>query len=160
MNQNLPALLKALEGALSEDVLPEVNSPHVRTQLVAVVDVLQKLERLVVWSPELQDAKLALIDSACEAVARSASEAGVAMPALERPPVEAREGESASDAALAAAEERLIGVIDWFFDSMESFPEDLRASLDRQLCQTLRAVLGEDRKFVARANFSAMSSGG
>ena len=54
MNGSLPALVEALRRALREEVAPDVAGDHARTQLAAVVDILGKLEAMIVWSPEAQ----------------------------------------------------------------------------------------------------------
>jgi len=59
MNFSLAALFQGARRALAEGVMPETTSDHARAQLAGVLDILGKLEGMVVWSPQAQAQQLA-----------------------------------------------------------------------------------------------------
>lgn len=77
---NHPAAVFALvKKVLREDVKPELSSDHANTQLAGVLDILEKLERILVPSPEILRQKLAIIDEATHTAPTSLEEGEAAL---------------------------------------------------------------------------------
>lgn len=154
MNQSLDALMGSIGRALREEILPELQSDHARSQLAGVLDVLGKVQHMVVWSPDVVREQLDLLeDCLAQAVARIAAAGETApaglVPAAPRP--------SATQAdlrrALADAERRFARLTDWLFAS----PGE-RAELHELLRTALRNTLKAQRRLVPSADFSSMTA--
>jgi len=51
--------LAAIGTALRDDVLAELTSEHARSQLLGAIEVLDKLQGLMEWSPEMRREQIA-----------------------------------------------------------------------------------------------------
>jgi hypothetical protein len=152
MRQSLPELIHAARLALSEAVRPELTSDHAHAQLAGVLDILAKLERMVVWSPEALGRRLQKLQEGCDAFVVRLAEEGVSLPSYAPRP-----GASIEEAMLAG-EERLMQLIDWMFEPGHSLSMEARRALDGILQQTLRQELVIERKLIPLTDFTAMSS--
>lgn len=159
MNQSLEALVGSMRRALSEEILPELQSDHARSQLAGVLDVLGKIESMVVWSPDVTREQLELLeDCLSQAVTRItamglAAPAGIAPAALVQPATQAD-----LQAALADAERRFALLTDWLFAPPEDLPAPFIAELHELLRTALRNTLKAQRRLVPSADFSSMTA--
>jgi hypothetical protein len=161
MNQSLVDLLEGMRRSLREVVQPELSTDHARTQLAGVLDILGKLERMIVWSPDAMRERLDIIDAGILFIERRACAAGFA------PPASASSGAPQTDAkpllqselagALRRADSRLAILTDWLFEPTAGLPIALRTELDAHLRGTLAAALKIERRMIARADFSSMT---
>ncbi|RYX91463.1 MAG: hypothetical protein EOO28_25510 [Comamonadaceae bacterium] len=62
MNQSLEALMGSMRRALEGEIQPELQSDHARSQLAGVLDVLRKIESMVVWSPDVTREQLEVLE--------------------------------------------------------------------------------------------------
>lgn len=152
MKQSLPELVRAARIALGEAVQPELTSDHARSQLAGVLDILAKLERMVVWSPEALREQATLLQGGCDAFnARLAAE-GMKLPAFSIP------ADAPAQAQARAAEAHVMQLTDWLFDPSHAIADATRADLDRILQQALRQALIVERKLIPLTDFTAMST--
>jgi hypothetical protein len=152
MKQSLPELVRAARIALGEAVQPELSSDHARSQLAGVLDILAKLERMVVWSPEALREQAQLLQGGCDAFnARLAAE-GMRLPALSIPV------DAPAQAQARAAEAHVMQLTDWLFDPSHVIADATRTDLDRILQQALRQALIVERKLIPLTDFTAMST--
>lgn len=159
MNQSLEALVGSVCRALSEEILPELQSDHARSQLAGALDVLGKIESMVVWSPDVVREQLDLLEACLsQAVARIA-DAGQAGPAGLAPASPAKpETHAALQAALADAERRFALLTDWLFALPGGLPTPFSEELHDLLRTALRNTLKAQRRLVPRADFSSMTA--
>ncbi|MBG9388038.1 hypothetical protein [Caenimonas aquaedulcis] len=155
MKQSLPELVRAARVALAEAVRPELTSDHARSQLAGVLDILAKLERMVVWSPEALREQAALLRAGCQAFTARLAADGVTPPPLTTPP---GSPDDSAEAQAHAAEEQVMQLTDWLFDPSTRVAEALRSDLDRILQQALRQALIVERKLIPLTDFTAMST--
>lgn len=159
MNQSLEALMGSMRRALRDEILPELTSDHARSQLAGVLDVLGKVESMVVWSPDVVREQLELLDAClAQAVTRIAAEghpvpAGVAPGAPAKP-----ETHAALQAELVHAERRFGLLTDWLFSPPTELPAPLKDELHELLRTALRHTLKAQRRLVPNADFSAMTA--
>jgi len=156
MNIELSKLIEALRRTLEDNVQPELRTDHARGQLAAVQDILGKLGRMAVWSPDAsaQQARV-LAEGYADFVARLA-QAGVKLP-LPLPLPASRQDGSPED-ALLAAEAQAMQLTDWLFDDGATLPLSVHAELDAILRQALRQQLIIQRKLIPLTDFGAMTS--
>lgn len=154
MNQPLEALMGSIERALRDEILPELQSDHARSQLAGVLDVLGKVHHMAVWSPDVACEQLALLEAClAQAVARIAA-SGETPPADLVPAVPLPCATQADlQRALADAERRFARLTDWLFAS----PGE-HAELHELLRTALRNTLKAQRRVVPSADFSSMTA--
>jgi hypothetical protein len=160
MNQSLHALVGSIRRSLREEILPELASDHARSQLAGVLDILGKMESMVVWSPDVTREQLVLLD-ACIVDAMTRIEAtGLGGPAGMKPAsaVATHADQATLEAALRDAEQRFARLTDWLFDAPQDLPAALRDELHALLRTTLRNTLKAQRRLVPSADFSAMTA--
>jgi hypothetical protein len=138
MNYSMHSVFTLMKKVLREDVKAELRSDHATTQLAGVLDILEKLERQLVPSPDLLRKKLAILRSA------SAEAGGTFAPE----PTD----QASLEQAVRDGEAELRRLTDVAFDTGD-------ASLHRLLQATLRKLLQVERSAVPRADFGAMTSG-
>ena len=152
MKQSVPALIHAVRLSLAEAVQPELASDHARAQLAGVLDILAKLERMVVWSPDALGEQLRLLQHGCDAFTALLAREDVRTPEFRQAAgVPVKE-------AVRFAEEHVMLITDWLFDPSHSIADSVRAELDRILQQTLRQTLIIERRLIPLTDFTAMSS--
>jgi hypothetical protein len=159
MNQPLDALMGSIRRALSEEILPELQSDHARSQLAGVLDVLGKVESMVVWSPDVTREQLELLETCLrQAAARifAAGHTGPAGIALASPATPATD--AALQAALVDAERRFALLTDWLFSPTRGLPAPLGEELHDLLRTALRNTLKAQRRLVPGADFSSMTA--
>ena len=161
MNQSLEALMASMRRALRDEILPELASEHARSQLAGVLDVLGKVERMVVWSPDVTREQLDLLeDSLSQAVALIAAAGHAAPEGLAEAAPARRETQIALLAALAGAERRFALLTDWLFSASGGIPAPLADELHALQRTTLRNTLKAQRRLVSSADFSSMTAPG
>lgn len=157
MNQSLPALLDAMRRVLRQEILPELGSEFGRSQLLGLLDILEKLERLVVWSPDVMREQLAAIRHGCAQFESMARDLG--KPAPPGPEFallqQATHGELEQD--LKKANSRVIDLTDWLYSPDATFSADERASLESLMRDTIQKTVAAERRLVSRTNFSTMT---
>jgi hypothetical protein len=156
----LPGLVETLRNALRQGVAPELETDVARTQLAGVIDILDKLERMAVWSPALLRERIAVLDAGCAAIVLRAKEAGVAAPVDLPPALSAHPTQVQVEESLRAAEERIRRLTDWLFDAQSALPAPLRQDLDTLSRATLREAIAVERRLTARADLSGMTRAG
>ncbi|MDO8906568.1 hypothetical protein [Hydrogenophaga sp.] len=159
MNQSLEALMSSVCRALQEDILPELSSDHARSQLAGVLDVLDKVESMVVWSPDVVREQVDLIESCLSKAVVFIAASGHSAPsgiAADEPVNPATQ--TALLAALADAEYRFARFTDWLFSPPERLPGPLSVELHELLRTTLRNTLKAQRRLVPSADFSSMTA--
>lgn len=157
MNRSLMGLLEGVRRSLRDDVQPELASDHARTQLAGVLDILGKLERLIVWSPDALREQLGVVEAGCAAIEARAAAAGHRPPAASHPALPERLLQADLVQALVHAEQRLVALTDWLFDPAAELPSALKRELNRLLRTALRSALVVERRLVSRADFSSMT---
>ena len=162
MNQPLPELIEAIRRSLREDIRTELQSDHARSQLAGVIDILSKLERMLVWSPDVLHEKLAALQRSCAALHALATAHGSHKPAPEpwtppatNPPLRHAELEE----AVRTGEAWLVRLTDWLFDAEAQLPEAARREIDAMLRGALRELLAAERKLIPRTDFGSMTAG-
>ena len=157
MNIELPQLVQALCRALEDHVQPELHTDYARGQLAAVQDILCKLERMVVWSPEVAAQQARVLEQGCAQFGAAVAQAGIALPL---PPSIPADGADAAtrDATLREAEMQLMQLTNWLFDAGATLTRPLQADLDAILRQALREQLIIQRKLIPLTDFGAMTS--
>lgn len=159
MNQSLEALMGSIRRALQDEILPELESDHARSQMAGVLDVLGKIESMVVWSPDVTREQLELFEAClAQAAARFAAEGHVAPAGIScsssSPPLT----QSALESALADAERRFALLTDWLFAPLGGLPALFSNELHELLRTTLRNTLKAQRRLVPSADFSSMTA--
>lgn len=159
MNPSLEALVGSMRRALRDEILPELASDHARSQLAGVLDVLDKIESMVVWSPDVAREQLDLLDACLSQAATRIVAAGHASPPGIVPAVSAvPETHAALQVALADAERRFALLTDWLFSPPDTIPVPFRDDLHDLLRMALRNTLKAQRRLVPRADFSSMTA--
>lgn len=160
MNQPLDQLIEVLCASLCAEVLPELRSDHARSQLAGVLDTLTKLERMVVWSPDVLQEQLAAMRGGIDVVIARVRQAGATPPVAGLPalPPQARYAEL--EQAVRAGERALADITDWLFGKAHGLAPGDRQAIEQLLRDTLRAALMPERKLVAKADFTSMTAGG
>jgi hypothetical protein len=159
MNQSLEALMGSMRRALRDEILPELTSDHARSQLAGVLDVLGKVESMVVWSPDVTREQLELLDACLAQAATRITAAGHAGPTGMAPASPAKPAtQAALQAALADAEHRFARLTDWLFAPPEDLPAPLVDELHELLRTALRNTLKAQRRLVPSADFSSMTA--
>jgi len=159
MNQSLEALIGSMGRALREEILPELSSDHARSQLAGVLDVLGKIESMVVWSPGVLREQLDVIEACLRQATGRIAALGHAAPTGIEPGAGAPSVDQAElQAALADAERRMARLIDWVFSPPASMPAAGLHELHDLLRTTLRHTLKAQRRVVPRADFSSMTA--
>lgn len=159
MNQSLEALMGSICRALREEILPELQSDHARSQLAGVLDVLGKVESMVVWSPDVTREQLDLLEAclaqavALIAAAGHTGPAGIAPASPAKPTTQA-----ALQAALVDAERRFARLTDWLFSPPGGLTQSLSEELHELLRTALRNTLKAQRRLVPNADFSSMTA--
>ena len=160
MNQSIQALVGSIRRSLREEILPELASDHARSQLAGVLDILGKMESMVVWSPDVTREQLVLLDACMSDAMERIEAAGFAGPVDMRPSgtLEVHDNQVALEAALLDAERRFARLSDWLFDRPQDLPAALRDELHASLRTTLRNTLKAQRRLVPSADFSSMTA--
>jgi hypothetical protein len=159
MNPSLEALMGSMRRALRDEILPELASDHARSQLAGVLDVLDKIESMVVWSPDVAREQLDLLDTCLSQAATRIVAAGHASPPGIVPAASTvPETHAALQVALADAERRFALLTDWLFSPPDTIPVPFRDDLHDLLRMALRSTLKAQRRLVPRADFSSMTA--
>jgi hypothetical protein len=159
MNQSLDALIGSMRRALREEILPELSSDHARSQLAGVLDVLGKIESMVVWSPDVVREQLDLLEGCLSQGVERLHAMGHAAPAgLASTAPQAPASQADLQAALADAERRVCQLIDWVFAAPGSMPAAHKDELHDMLRTALRNTLKAQRRVVPSADFSSMTA--
>ena len=159
MNQSLDALMGSIRRALREEILPELESDHARSQLAGVLDVLGKIESMVVWSPDVTREQLELLEKCMAQAAARITAAGCAGPAgIASAGASTPATQAVLQAALADAERRFALLTDWLFVAAGDLPAPFREELHDLLLTALRNTLKAQRRLVPTADFSSMTA--
>lgn len=159
MNQSLEALVGSIRRALHEEILPELESDHARSQLAGVLDVLGKVESMVVWSPDVAREQLVLLETCIAQSMTRLAAAGYTPPhgiAATKTVAPATYG--ALQIALADTERRFALLTDWLFSPPSGLSMSCREALHDLLSTALRNTLKAQRRLVASADFSSMTA--
>ena len=148
MNIALSQLIEALRRSLADEVGPELSTDHARGQLAAVQDILGKIERMAVWSPDAATQQVSVLAQGCAAFVDRLKQAGIELESFE----------PSADADLHAVEARVLQLTDWLFDAGSTLPRPLRDDLDAILRQAMRQQLLVQRKLIPLTDFGAMTS--
>ena len=157
MNSSLTGLIEGMRRALREDIRPELATDYARSQVAGILDILGKLERMLAWSPDALRERLGILKAGGAAIAARAAAAGYTAPPDPSPVRSEALRHADLEHAVRAAEQRLVALTDWLFDSPAALPGDLHSELDALLRSTLRDALVVERRFVSRADFSSMT---
>lgn len=161
MNQSLEALMESMRRALRDEILPELASEHARSQLAGVLDVLGKVERMVVWSPDVTREQLDVLENCLSQAVILIAAAGHAAPdGLADAAPGSRETQIALQTALADAERRFALLTDWLFSPPPGISPPLGDELHALQRTTLRNTLKAQRRLVSSADFSSMTAPG
>lgn len=159
MNQSLVGLLQATRRALRDSVLPELDTDYARSQLAGAVDILSKLEHLVVWSPDVLRDRLAAIDAGSAAIIARAEAAGCTLPpsaSTISPP----QNQAELEHAVRSGEQWLMALSDWLFDPENALSADQRVEIDTILLDSMCNALEMERRLVTGANYSSITAAG
>jgi hypothetical protein len=178
MPQALPELIASIRRALDDSIRPELSSDFARVQLAGMNDILAKLERMVVWSPDLLRQRLSAMQGGVDRMVALASAHGHA-PAIDlarAPPAQPTQAhlervqpdqtqpdqtqpdQAQLELAVRAAEQRLALLTDWLFDPSSGLPATLCQQLNAILRATLREEVLAERRMVPRGDFLAMTA--
>jgi hypothetical protein len=160
VNQSLQALVGSIRRSLREEILPELGSDHARSQLAGVLDILGKMESMVVWSPDVTREQLVLLDTCIADAMARITVAGLVGPADMDPSgiAASHENQATLEGALQDAERRFARLTDWLFDAPQHLPSALSDELHALLRMTLRSTLKAQRRLVPSADFSSMTA--
>lgn len=153
----LPGLIETLRNALREGVATELKSDAAHAQLAGVIDILDKLERMAVWSPALLRERISVLDAGCAAILLRAQASGAAAPVEPARKLAAQRTQVELEEALRDAEKRFTRLTDWLFDAQAALPAPLRRELDQLLRATLRDALAVEKRLTTRADLSGMT---
>jgi hypothetical protein len=158
MNLKLGDLLSGMRSALRDDVLSEVHSAHARGQMAGVIDILHKLERMVVWSPDMLGEELAILEHGLRAIGALMREYG-RPDALSQPDAERARplSQSELESRVEAARRRLMELTDWLFDPANPLSAAQTKTIDALLHATIRDSMGPQRRLIPRADFVGMA---
>lgn len=159
MNQSLVVLLQATRRALRDSVLPELDTDYARSQLAAAVDILSKLEHLVVWSPDVLRDRLAAIDEGRAAIIARAEAAGCKLPPSASR-ISSPQDQAELEQSVRSGEQWLIALSDWLFDPENELSANQREEIDTILLDSMRDALVMERRLVSGANYSSMAAAG
>jgi hypothetical protein len=151
MTASLPELLQALRRTLQDAVRPHVDDDHAAGQLAGVVDILGKLERMTVWSPQADAEQAQVLNEGCDAFATRAAKEGLDV-ADDTAGVHPRDD-------LQAAQARIVRLTDALFDAPAALSDTARGELDALLQTALKQQLTLQRKRIPLTDFSAMTAG-
>lgn len=150
---DLPALLRAVRTSLQQLVVPEVASDPARAQLASIDDVLGKLERMVVWSPQACARQAQVLTEGSAAFHARAQRAGLQPPPA---PVTGRDAEA--DQILQAMNDHATRLTDWLFDLASTMDPAVFRELDAILRRALADQLVIGRKLIPLTDFAAMTT--
>ena len=153
MNLTVQDYLDTICATLRANVLQEVGNQHARTQVLAAIDIIEKLSTLVDWSPELVAERL-------EALARGQQE----LAGIIRNSGVARESETTVFPAntdvpdTPAGRERAMNEwIDWLYRAGIEDSQK-RREIELKIRDTLQDYLSAERRRIAPTDYSSMSS--
>jgi hypothetical protein len=143
---------EAIRAALQRDVLGELSSEHARSQLLGAIDVLDKLEGLVEWSPEMLDEQIAALSAGSARL--SAQTHGLPGP---RP--------AGTDAVDPGSPEGRLGVeaglvrdwVDWLYAHRAELDPETSRALERVIRDVIQATLAAERRRIQASNYSSMT---
>ncbi|MBG9388057.1 hypothetical protein [Caenimonas aquaedulcis] len=155
----LAGLIETLRNSLREGVAPELVSDAAHSQFAGVIDVLDKLQGMAVWSPALLRERIAVLEAGCAAVVQRALSAGVAPPVDPAPALPPQATQAQLEEALRNAERRVARLTDWLFEpGADAAPAPaLRRELDLLVRATLRDALAVEKRLTPRADLSGMT---
>ncbi|MES2631336.1 MAG: hypothetical protein V4669_00115 [Pseudomonadota bacterium] len=132
--------------------MPDTTTDHARTQLAGVLDILGKLEAMVVWSPEAQRQQLAALERGLDAFARRAAQAG------ETVAIRSTDETAIPEVQLRLAESQVMRLTDWLFEPTRKLDANTRNELDAILRDAMREQLRIERKMIPLTDFSSMTA--
>jgi hypothetical protein len=144
--------IAAIRSALQTDVQAELVSEHARSQLLGAIEVLDKLQGLMEWSPDMLVEQSAALRSGSERLRAETPD----MP--ERPP---RPHENTD---VAEPEERLRGEaahmsewIDWLYAHRDRLDADRSRELEMLVRDVIQAALAAERRRISASDYSSMT---
>ncbi len=151
MNAALPELLQAIRRSLHDAVLPELSSDYARGQVASIEDILGKLERMVVWSPDAILKQAHVLREGCTAFLGRATREGLDLTGTTATI-------DASAASLPALEAQLVRLTDWLFAAPPKLEAKATADQHAILREAMRQQLVIQRKLIPLTDFGAMTS--
>lgn len=144
--------LSAIRTALEDDVLAELASEHARSQLLGAIEVLDKLQGLMEWSPEMRREQIATLRAGSDRL--RAETAGLPAP----PP---RPADAAGDAGLEAS----LGVeashmgewVDWLHAHRGEIGGERTRALEMLVRDVIQAALAAERRRISASDYSSMT---
>lgn len=157
MNQSLSSVLDALKVVLQQEIVPQLESDYARSQIYGLVDVLDKLANLAVWSPDVMRRQLAVIVDACVRFDRRLEALGQArVPGVLHDPGVAMD-QAQLEHALVLANRRLVELSDWLYSHDAAIDGESRKELEALLREAIRDMVAEERRLIAPTDFAALS---
>lgn len=157
MNQSLPSVLDALKVVLRQEILPWLESEYARSQLYGVVDVLDKLANLAVWSPDVMRRQLAIIVEACKRFDQGLAALGQAGVPGELPDPGGAADQAQLEHTLELANRRLVELTNRLYSDDAAIDGESRKELEALLREAIRDMVAEERRLIAPTDFAALS---
>lgn len=144
--------IAAIRSALQTDVQAELVSEHARSQLLGAIEVLDKLQGLMEWSPEMLLEQGAALRSGSE---RLRAETGD-LP--EGPPKPHENDEVAVPEERLCREAAHMGEwVDWLYTHREGLDADRSRVLEMLVRDVIQAALAAERRRISASDYSSMT---
>jgi hypothetical protein len=144
--------IAAIRSALQTDVQAELVSEHARSQLLGAIEVLDKLQGLMEWSPEMLVEQGVALRSGSERLRAETRD----MP--ERPlrphendDVAEPEGRLRGDAA------HMGEWVDWLYAHRDGLEADRFRALEMLVRDVIQAALAAERRRISASDYSSMT---
>ncbi len=144
--------IAAIRSALQTDVQSELVSEHARSQLLGAIEVLDKLQGLMEWSPEMLLEQSAALGSGSERLRAETRD-------MPEPPERAHE-----NADVAEPEERVRGDaahmgewVDWLYAHRGGLDADRSRALEMLVRDVIQAALAAERRRISASDYSSMT---
>lgn len=144
--------LAAIGTALRDDVLAELTSEHARSQLLGAIEVLDKLQGLMEWSPEMRREQIAALRAGSDRL--RAETAGIAG-APPRPADAA--GDAGLEASLGAEAGHMGEWTDWLYAHRDALGADRARTLEMLVRDVIQAALAAERGRISASDYSSMT---
>jgi hypothetical protein len=154
MSLRLPELLSAIQEALRRDVMDELKTEHARSQVLATVDILEKLKALADWSPAVLEAQIAALDEGLRSLRVEAQ----GLPDHPAPRPSRRPATSADLEEIRAASLMEIDAwTEWFYGCRDGLEPARAVRLETLLRTVIRDYLAVERSRISAADYSSMT---
>lgn len=144
--------LAAIRSALHDDVLSELKSEHARSQLLGAIEVLDKLQGLMEWAPDMLTEQAAALEAGSD---RLRTEAG------DRPdqPVKPAPAADTGDVEdrVRAESGHMAEWVDWLYAQDGDLGAERLRALELLVRDGVQAALAAERRRISSSDYSSMT---